>query len=235
PFSHDEVVHVKGSMLNKMPGDRWQMFANLRALYTFMYAHPGKKLLFMGGEFAQWSEWNFAGYLDWFLLDPARAEGENHRQAQRLVRELNELLRAQPALYECDFTPEGFEWIDGSDTAHSVIAFLRHDKRRERSLLIVCNFTPVQHYAYRVGAPPATRYAEVFNSDAAVYGGSNVGNLGGVETEAIPMHGRAQSVALTLPPLAVIMLAAENAPASVTPRKATGRRTKATTARGDEG
>ncbi|HKV84004.1 MAG TPA: 1,4-alpha-glucan branching protein GlgB [Ktedonobacterales bacterium] len=234
PFSHDEVVHMKGSMLNKMPGDRWQKFANLRALYAFMYAHPGKKLLFMGGEFAQWSEWNFAGYLDWFLLDPTRAEGENHRQTQRLVRDLNELLRAHPALYECDFTPEGFEWVDGSDTAHSVIAFLRHDKRREHSLLIVCNFTPVPHYAYRVGAAPATRYAEVFNSDAAVFGGSNVGNLGGVETEAIPMHGRDQSVALTLPPLAVIMLEAERAPAHVTAKTATGRRTKATKTRGDE-
>ena len=211
PFSHDEVVHMKGSMLNKMPGDRWQKFANLRALYAYMYAHPGKKLLFMGGEFAQWSEWNFAGSLDWYLLDPARADGENHRQVRRLVQDLNRLMREQPALHDLDFAPEGFEWIDGSDTAHSVIAFLRHDLRGQRPLLVVCNLTPVAHYDYRVGVPPAADYVEVFNSDAAIYGGSNVGNLGRVDVDAKPMHGREQSVALTLPPLAVVLLAPSGA------------------------
>ena len=212
PFSHDEVVHMKGSMLNKMPGDRWQKFANLRALYAFMYAHPGKKLLFMGGEIAQWSEWNFAGALDWYLLDSGRAEGESHRQVRRLVQDLNALLRAQPALYECDFLPDGFEWIDGSDTAHSVIAFMRHDTERQSSLLVVCNFTPEPRYNYRIGVPGAGRYVEICNTDAALYGGSNVGNLGGVDSTTLPMHGRAHSIPLTLPPLAVVML--EHAPHS---------------------
>ncbi|MGZ3599334.1 MAG: 1,4-alpha-glucan branching protein GlgB, partial [Ktedonobacterales bacterium] len=206
PFSHDEVVHVKGSMLNKMPGDRWQKFANLRALYSYMYAHPGKKLLFMGGEFGQWSEWNFAGFLDWFLLDPTNPEGRAHQQLRFLVRDLNTLLSSQPALHECDFSPEGFEWIDGSDTAHSVIAFMRYGAGRRDPLVLVCNFTPTPHHNYRIGVPFPGHYEEIFNSDASIYGGSNVGNLGGVASEPVPMHGKDHSLSLTLPPLATIIL-----------------------------
>ncbi|MGH2515798.1 MAG: 1,4-alpha-glucan branching protein GlgB, partial [Ktedonobacterales bacterium] len=208
PFSHDEVVHVKGSMLNKMPGDLWQKFANLRALYTFMYAHPGKKLLFMGGEFGQWSEWNFAGFLDWYLLEPSTPDSIRHQQLQRLVRDLNLLLRTHPALYECDFNPEGFAWIDGSDTAHSVIAFMRYAGERRDPLVVVCNFTPVPRHAYRVGVPALSRYDELLNSDAEVYGGGNLGNLGGVDAERIPMHGFEQSIALTLPPLSTMIFQA---------------------------
>ncbi|HUY78216.1 MAG TPA: 1,4-alpha-glucan branching protein GlgB, partial [Ktedonobacterales bacterium] len=141
PFSHDEVVHMKGSMLNKAPGDRWQKFANLRALYAFMYGHPGKKLLFMGGEFGQWGEWNFAGFLDWALLDENTADGALHRQLRRLVGDLNALLRAHPALYARDSQPDGFEWIDGSDTQHSVVSFMRYGADRSDPLLFVCNFT----------------------------------------------------------------------------------------------
>lgn len=206
PLSHDEVVHIKGSLLNKMPGDSWQQFANLRALYTFMYAHPGKKLLFMGGEFGQRSEWNFAGFLDWGVLEPGAPEADRHEGLRTLVRDLNGLLREQPALHELDFSPEGFAWIDGSDTQHSVISFLRFGKERARPMVVACSFTPVPRYGYRLGVPLPGRYIEVLNSDAGVYGGGNVGNLGGVVAEAIPMHGYEYSLSLTLPPLAVIML-----------------------------
>ena len=206
PFSHDEVVHMKGSLLNKMPGDSWQQFANLRALYSFMYAHPGKKLLFMGGEFGQRSEWNFAGFLDWGVLQPGAPEAERHEQLRTLVRDLNGLMQKQPALHELDFSPEGFAWIDGSDTAHSVIAFLRYGRDRSQPLAIVCSFTPVPHYGYRIGVPFPGRYEECLNSDASVYGGSNVGNLGGLEAEPVPMHGYEYSLPLTLPPLAVVIL-----------------------------
>lgn len=205
-FSHDEVVHIKGSMLNKMPGDRWQKFANLRTLYTFMYAHPGKKLLFMGGEFGQWSEWNFSGFLDWFLLDPASTEGLQHQQLQFLVRDLNTLLRSQSALHERDFSPDGFEWIDGSDVAHSIIAFMRYGADRRDPLLVVCNFTPTPHHDYRIGVPFSGRYEEILNSDASLYGGSNVGNLGGRTSEPVPMHGQEHSLSLSIPPLATIIL-----------------------------
>jgi 1,4-alpha-glucan branching enzyme len=205
-LSHDEVVHVKGSLLNKMAGDRWQKFANLRALYGFMYAHPGKKCLFMGGELGQWSEWNYAGYLDWYLLDTANQADGLHRSIQDLVRDLNQLMLAEPALYERDFEPEGFAWIDGSDTAHSVIAFIRYARHRTHPLIIVGNFTPEVRYEYRVGVPFPGAYSEVFNSDAEVYGGSNVGNLGQVVAERKPMHGYPYSIPLTLPPLAVIIL-----------------------------
>jgi 1,4-alpha-glucan branching enzyme len=206
PFSHDEVVHMKGSLLNKMPGDVWQKFANLRALYTFMYGHPGKKLLFMGGEFGQWSEWNFAGFLDWHLLDPAAQSDPRHEQLRALVRDLNALLRSQPALHQCDFTPEGFEWIDGADTAHSVISFVRYGEEKSGPLVFVCNFTPVPHYAYRIGVPFAGHYDEMLNSDSALYGGGNVGNFGGIESEPLPMHGRKHSLSLTLPPLSTLVL-----------------------------
>src|SRR5215469_312140 len=205
-LSHDEVVHVKGSLLNKMAGDRWQKFANLRALYGFMYAHPGKKCLFMGGELGQWSEWNYAGYLDWYLLDTANQADGLHRSVQGLLRDLNQLMLAEPALYERDFEPDGFAWIDGSDTNHSVIAFMRYARNKTYPLVIVGNFTPEVRYDYRVGVPFPGYYAEIFNSDAELYGGSNVGNLGQVVAERKPMHGYSYSIPLTLPPLAVTIL-----------------------------
>jgi 1,4-alpha-glucan branching enzyme len=212
PFSHDEVVHMKGSMLDKMPGDVWQKFANLRALYGYMYGHPGKKLLFMGGEFGQWEEWRFSGYLQWTLLDQGPL-GSPHAQLQRYVRDLNHLLLEHPALYEVDFSPEGFSWIHADDYSNSVIAFVRYRAGWREPLIFVCNLTPVPRYRYRMGVPLAGTYEEVLNSDAAIYGGSNVGNLGHVETEPVPLHGHEQSLSLTLPPLATIVLKPESAQA----------------------
>jgi 1,4-alpha-glucan branching enzyme len=206
PLSHDEVVHIKGSMLNKMPGDHWQRFANLRALYTFMYGHPGKKLLFMGGEFGQWAEWNFEGFLDWALLDQNNPNVERHRQLRDLVAALNHVMRATPALYQQDISPEGFEWIDGSDAAQSVVTFARWGKERRDLVIVVGNFTPTPRYAYRVGAPLAGRYTEVVNSDESRFGGSGVVNGALISAEPIPAHGREYSLALTLPPLATILL-----------------------------
>jgi 1,4-alpha-glucan branching enzyme len=206
PFSHDEVVHMKGSMLNKMPGDHWQKFANLRALYAFMYGHPGKKLLFMGGEFAQWAEWNFAGYLDWALVDGPHVVTTLHGQVRDLVRDLNVMLRSYPALHVRDFTPEGFEWIDGSDTANSVIAFIRYDVKRRDPLIFACNFTPIPRYNYRLGMPVLADFEEVLNTDSLNYGGGNIGNLGRVAIEEVPSHGWQQSIALVLPPLSTIVL-----------------------------
>ncbi|MEO7002899.1 MAG: 1,4-alpha-glucan branching protein GlgB, partial [Ktedonobacterales bacterium] len=211
PFSHDEVVHMKGSMLNKMPGDRWRKFANLRSLYAFMYGHPGKKLLFMGGEFGQWAEWNFAGFLDWGLLDDATGDNALHSQLRLFVRDLNNLLRQHPSLHQLDFSPDGFEWIDGSDAAQSVISFVRYGVGKADPLLFVCNFTPVPRFEYRVGTPFAGVYSEVLNTDSSLYGGSNVGNLGHVTTGPVVAHGRENSLALTLPPLAVVVLRPEHA------------------------
>jgi 1,4-alpha-glucan branching enzyme len=208
PFSHDEVVHLKGSMLNKMPGDVWQKFANLRALYAYMYGHPGKKLLFMGGEFGQWAEWNYAGWLDWFLLNTAGDQPSPHARLRDLVRDLNALARGAPPLYEEDHSPTGFEWIDGNDADHSVFSFIRYAAGQREALVFVCNFTPVPRYAYRIGVPYPGHYTEVLNTDAAAYGGSNVGNLGGVSSEPIVAHGRPHSLALTLPPLATLVLRA---------------------------
>ena len=206
PFSHDEVVHIKGSMLNKMAGDVWQKFANLRALYAYMYGHPGKKLLFMGGEFGQWAEWNFAGYLQWELLDEQGQDGPMHQQLQRLARDLNGLLRANPCLYELDFSPDGFRWIDFADASSSVISFLRLGKQHKEPLVFVCNFTPVVRYNYRVGVPSAASYDLILNTDSPKYGGSGAGNEASVACERTPMHGYEQSVALTLPPLATLVL-----------------------------
>ena len=206
PFSHDEVVHMKGSMVNKMPGDHWQKFANLRALYGFMYGHPGKKLLFMGGEFAQWAEWNFAGFLDWGLLDEHNPQVERHRRLREYVGRLNLTMRSTPALHELDDHPEGFEWIDGSDAAQSVVSFARWGREHNDLVIVVGNFTPVPRYDYRVGAPVAGRYWEIVNSDASEYGGSGVLNAGIRETEAKAAHGKEHSLSLTLPPLATIML-----------------------------
>lgn len=206
PFSHDEVVHMKGSMLNKMPGDHWQKFANLRALYGFMYGHPGKKLLFMGSEFGQWAEWNYAGFLDWALLDEHNPDVERHRRLRDYVSFLNHVMRETPALHEQDTSPDGFEWIDGSDTAHSVVSFARWGKERRDLVIVVGNFTPTPHHNYRVGAPVAGRYTELVNSDATQFGGSGVGNGASIETEPVTAHGRPQSLSLSLPPLATIML-----------------------------
>ena len=200
PLSHDEVVHGKGSMLGKMPGDRWQQFANLRAYFGFMFGHPGKKLLFMGSEFAQAREWNHEQSLDWHLLgDPL------HAGMQALVRDLNGLLREQPALHQRDFNAEGFEWISHSDAAHSVLSFVRHDGARQRPLLVVCNFTPVVRHAWRVGVPRAGRWRERLNTDSTFYGGSNVGTpFGTAESRSEPCDGRADSIVIELPPLATV-------------------------------
>jgi 1,4-alpha-glucan branching enzyme len=200
PLSHDEVVHGKGSLLGKMPGDRWQKFANLRAYFAFMWTHPGKKLLFMGGEFAQEREWSHDHALDWDLLaDPS------HRGMQNLVRDLNRLYRATPALHALDCEPAGFEWIDGSDAAQSVLAYLRRGHAGARPVLVVCNFTPIMRHGYRVGVPEGGRWTERLNTDGIAYGGSNVGNAGGANALPQPHHGRQFSVEITLPPLATLV------------------------------
>ncbi len=201
PFSHDEVVHLKGSMLGKMPGDLWQEYANLRLLYAYHYAHPGKKLLFMGGEFGQWSEWNHDAQLHWGLL-----EHWGHRGLQRLVADLNRMYAGQPSLYEVDFDWPGFEWIDCHDADASVFSFLRRAADPGDFVVVVCNCTPVVRENYRVGVPGPGFYKEMLNTDAAPYGGSNVGNYGGVEAEPIPWLGRPCSLRLTLPPLAAVFL-----------------------------
>ena len=202
PLSHDEVVHGKGSLLGKMPGDAWQQFANLRAYYGFMWGHPGKKLLFMGCEFAQGREWNFDASLDWHLLDnPA------HAGVQRLVADLNALQRALPALHQRDFTPDGFEWIDHQDAARSLLAFVRHGVDGTAPVLVLCNFTPLVQGGWRVGVPRAGTWVERLNSDSSHYGGSNVGTpLGAARSEAVASHGRAQSIVVDVPPLATVFL-----------------------------
>jgi 1,4-alpha-glucan branching enzyme len=201
PLSHDEVVHGKGSLLARMPGDAWQQFANLRAYYGFMWGHPGKKLLFMGGEFAQGREWNHDASLDWHQL-----RDDRHAGVQRLVRDLNHLHRANPALHTLDFTPAGFEWIDHDDARRSLLGFVRHGRGGEQ-VLVVCNFAPVVHHGLRFGVPAAGRWVERLNTDSRHYGGSDVGTpLGECSTEPVPSHGRAHSVVLTVPPLATVFL-----------------------------
>jgi len=201
PFSHDEVVYGKRSLLSKMPGDVWQKFANLRALYGYMWGHPGKKLLFMGGEFGQWREWNHDQSLDWHLL-----EHEQHAQLLKFVADLNQMYRAQPALHEVDFHWDGFQWIDFHDVDESVIAFVRRAKKRDDFVVVVCNFTPVPRQGYRIGVPAAGQYRELLNSDSQYYGGSNLGNGLGVPADALPWQGLPYSLLLTLPPLATIVL-----------------------------
>jgi 1,4-alpha-glucan branching enzyme len=202
PLSHDEVVHGKGSLLAKMPGDDWQRFASLRALYAFMWGHPGKKLLFMGGEFGQQREWDHDHSLDWHLLDA----GPHHRGVQRLVRDLNRLHREQPALHQLDAEPAGFAWIDCADSEQSVVSFVRRARDGNDFVLVVCNFTPVPRHAYRVGAPVPGYYRELLNSDAAAYGGSDLGNGGGAWAEPTPWQAQPHSLTLTLPPLGVLYL-----------------------------
>jgi 1,4-alpha-glucan branching enzyme len=197
-LSHDEVVHGKGSLLSKMPGDDWQKFANLRVLLGYMTAQPGKKLLFMGGEFGQWREWNHDTSLEWSHLD-----WDVHRGVLRWTSDLNAMYRAEPALHALDHSPHGFRWIDASDSDQSALCFLRLGPGGE-PILAAFNFTPVPRLGYRVGVPQAGRWRELLNSDAPIYGGSGMGNLGGVETRHEPMHGQPQSLEITLPPLAVL-------------------------------
>jgi 1,4-alpha-glucan branching enzyme len=201
PFSHDEVVHGKNTLLHKMPGDMWQQFANLRLLYGYQYGHPGKKLLFMGQEFAQRAEFSEARSLEWHLL-----QYEPHRGMQRLIGDLNKLYAAEPALHEVDFDWRGFEWLDCNDADNSVFSFIRRAKKPEDILVVVLNATPVVREGYRIGVPQAGFYSETLNTDAAIYGGSNVGNMGGVQSAPIPHMGRQQSIVLTLPPLAAVFL-----------------------------
>jgi len=207
PLSHDEVVHGKGSMLSRMPGDRWQQFANLRAYYGYQYAHPGKKLLFMGGEFAQEREWNADQSLDWHLLAEGGAPNL-HEGIRRLVRDLNTLYRATPALYQRDFEPQGFEWIDHQDAQRSLLSFARHGAHADELVLVLCNFTPVVHRGLRLGVPRPGHYQEVLNTDSAHYGGSNVGTpLGGARSQDTASHGRAHSIVVDVPPLATVIYA----------------------------
>jgi 1,4-alpha-glucan branching enzyme len=198
PLSHDEVVYGKRSLIGKMPGDDWQKFANLRALFGYMYAQPGKKLLFMGGEFGQWREWVHDGSLDWDLLNHPF-----HAGLQRWVQDLNRLYRDEPALHEMDCDPAGFEWIDCDDADSSAVTLIRKGKSNATMILVVCNFTPVPRYSYRLGSPRSGYWQEILNSDAGDYDGSNMGNLGGVETVPVPLHGRPYSLTITLPPLSV--------------------------------
>jgi len=204
PLSHDEVVHGKRSLLDKMPGDRWQKFANLRSLYAYMWAHPGKKLLFMGGELAEWEEWNYDGSLHWNLL-----EYPEHQGVQSLVRDLNLAYRAEPALWQVDDDPSGFRWLEANDAANNVVAFARLDAKGERAVVCVLNLSPVPRYEYRVGMPAAGRWREAVNTDSAYYGGTGVGNLGGVDAEATPWHDQPYSALLTLPPLGAVWLVPE--------------------------
>jgi 1,4-alpha-glucan branching enzyme len=201
PLSHDEVVYGKGSLIRRMPGDDWQKFANLKLLFGYMYGHPGKKLLFMGGEFGQWDEWYHEKSLDWNLL-----EREPHQGVRNWVKDLNWLYKTQAALHEIDFSYEGFEWIDFHDSESSVIAFARKGKHPEDYILIVINFTPVPRLNYRLGVPRGGFWKEMLNSDAKIYGGSGHGNMGGLEATPIPSHGHFYSISAILPPLGIVFL-----------------------------
>jgi 1,4-alpha-glucan branching enzyme len=201
PLSHDEVVHGKGSLLARMPGDPWQQLANLRLLYAYQFAQPGKKLLFMGGELGQPGEWNHDGSVDWQLLDD-----ELHAGLHRLVRDLGRVYRDDAALHELDCDPAGFEWIDANDSASSTLSFLRRGRDEDSLVAVVCNFTPVVRSNYRLGVPVGGRWDELLNTDATSYGGSGQGNLGGVEAVPVPFHGRPWSLVLSLPPLAALFL-----------------------------
>jgi 1,4-alpha-glucan branching enzyme len=201
PLSHDEVVYGKGSLIGKMPGDDWQMFANLRAMFGYMWTHPGKKLLFMGGEFAQRREWTHEGELEWWVADLP-----GHSGVKRLIGDLNRVYRAEPAMHQIDFSHEGFEWIDADNAQMSIIAFLRKAATGAPPLLVVCNFTPLPRENFMVGVPLRGLWREIINTDARDYGGSGWGNLGGVESAPIGAHGRPESVTLTLPPLSTVVL-----------------------------
>jgi 1,4-alpha-glucan branching enzyme len=199
PLSHDEVVHGKGSVLARMPGDDWQKFANLRAYYGFMWGHPGKKLLFMGQEFGQGREWNEQQSLDWHLMDV-----HWHVGVQRLVRDLNALYRGAPSLHQRDCDSGGFAWIEANDAENSVLAWLRYGRDGAAPMLVICNFTPVPRHNYRVGLPFYGRWIERLNTDAEAYGGSGMGNMGAVMAEHTPSHGNAFSASFTLPALSTL-------------------------------
>jgi 1,4-alpha-glucan branching enzyme len=200
PLSHDEVVHGKRSIVNKMPGDDWQRLANIRLLFTYQFAHPGKKLLFMGDEFAQWNEWSHDKALEWTLT-----QYDRHKGIQALVRDLNGLYKSTKALHEFDFDGKGFEWVDYQDWEKSVIVFLRKGIDPQDLVLVACNFTPVPRLKYGMGVPLSGFWKEVFNSDAALYGGGNIGNSGGLQTRPLPSHGKKQSLELTIPPLGAVL------------------------------
>ncbi len=201
PFSHDEVVHGKGSMLDKMPGDLWQKHAALRALYGFMFGHPGKKLLFMGGEFGQWREWNVDDSLEWHLLEHAP-----HQGLQRWVRDLNHTYQREASLHQVDFEPAGFSWIDCNDNENSVVSMIRRARNPQDFTVMVANFTPVPRPGYRIGVPEGGWYRELLNSDGVIYGGSNMGNGGGVAADDQPSHGFSHSLTITVPPLGFVLL-----------------------------
>jgi 1,4-alpha-glucan branching enzyme len=204
PLSHDEVVYGKGSLLRKMPGDAWQKFANLRLLLGYMFAQPGKKLLFMGGEFGQWNEWNHDASLDWDLLTQPP-----HAGVQRWIDDLNRAYRSEPALHRYDCDPRGFQWIDSHDSDQSTLTFLRRGKQSDPDILVACNFTPLPRVNFRIGTPSTDYWQEILNSDSAVYGGSGMGNLGGIATVPVASHGQPVSVGLTLPPLAIVVFRAQ--------------------------
>jgi 1,4-alpha-glucan branching enzyme len=199
PLSHDEVVYGKGSLLSKMPGDEWQKFANLRLLYAYMYSQPGKKLLFMGGEFGQWSEWNHEGSLDWHVLD-----NERHAKVRMLVGELNHLYRAEAALHTCEYSSFSFQWIDNRDSENNVLSFLRIGGSEDESIAVVCNFGGLPRLNYRIGVPAKGFWKEILNTDATQYGGSGQGNFGGVEATPIPLHGRKYSLTINVPALGAV-------------------------------
>ena len=201
---NDEVVHGKGSLLDQMPGDLWQKFANLRLLYSYMWTHPGKKLLFMGGDFGQWNEWNYDCSLQWHLM-----QWQSHQGVLKCVTDLNHLYRREKALHEVDFDYHGFEWIDCHNYADSILAYIRRGADPADFVVVACNFTPVVRQNYRLGVPQGGWYQEIFNSDSAYYGGSNVGNYPGVTAEARDSHCRPFSIAMTLPPLSVVVLKPE--------------------------
>jgi len=201
PLSHDEVVHGKGSLLRKMPGDEWQRFSNLRLLFGYMFTHPGKKLLFMGMEFGQWREWNCGESLDWHLT-----QHEPHQKLSRCISDLNQIYQQEPALYEEDFSWKGFEWIDFTDADNSIISFIRWSKNYQKCLIFVCNFTPIPRFNYRVGVPYQCFYQELFNSDSELYYGSNLGNGGGKWSDPVSWNSRPFSLDLTLPPLSTLIL-----------------------------
>jgi 1,4-alpha-glucan branching enzyme len=201
PLSHDEVVHGKGSLIGKMPGDEWQRYANLRVLFGYMYGHPGKKLLFMGCEFAQWKEWDHDEGLEWYVL-----QYPLHKGTQNWVRDLNHFYKKEPALYESDFSADGFEWIDAQDCEQSIISFIRKGMTTDNIVLIVCNATPVPRHNYNIGVPRGGFWKEALNSDAEMYGGSGCGNFGGIQAVKKPAHGRTHSLCLTLPPLSILFL-----------------------------
>jgi 1,4-alpha-glucan branching enzyme len=203
PLSHDEVVHGKGSLMDRMPGDEWQRFANMRLLFGYMYAHPGTKLLFMGGEMAQTTEWKHDESLQWHLL-----EHGYHLGVQNLIKDLNHLYKETPALHDLSFEKEGFEWIDYSDNENSVVTFARFGKSEDDVSIVVCNFTPALHYTYRVGVPKEGKWKEVLNSDDKRYSGTGLTN-GSVETTSTPYHGKDQSLVIKLPPLGITIFSLE--------------------------